>query len=130
MLDNFHAWQHLSDLSKTLPGTPEETALWTDQARTVLLESGWPGIDELLQAGAEDRSESQQTALDELRNDLANHQHHLNYAPRLATGQSIGSGQAEGGCKNMIGRQLKQTGARWPGTRFTGRSRRACFRAD
>jgi hypothetical protein len=88
VLDNFHAWQHLSDLSKTLPGTPEETALWTDQARTVLLESGWPGIDELLQAGAEDRSESQQTALDELRNDLANHQHHLNYAPRLATAKA------------------------------------------
>ena len=27
--------------------------------------------------------------------------------------QSIGSGQIEGACKNLIGRRLKQTGARW-----------------
>lgn len=113
VLDIFHAWQHLSDLSKSLHETPEQTTLWTDQARTVLLESGWSGINELLQTGAEDRSESQQTAIDELRNYLTNHQHHLHYADRLATGQSIGSGQVEGGCKNMIGRRLKQTGARW-----------------
>ncbi|MGE0375308.1 MAG: hypothetical protein AB7I48_18860 [Planctomycetaceae bacterium] len=113
MLDIFHAWQHLSDLSKSLHDTSEETTLWTDQARTVLLESGWPGINELLQAGAEDRSEFQQTAIHEVRNYFANHQHHLHYADRLATGQSIGSGQVEGGCKNMIGRRLKQTGARW-----------------
>ena len=27
--------------------------------------------------------------------------------------RSIGSGQIEGACKNLIGRRLKQTGARW-----------------
>jgi len=32
------------------------------------------------------------------------------YADRLATGRSIGSGQIEGACKNMVGRRLKQTG--------------------
>jgi len=37
VLDIFHAWQHLSDLSKVLHDDPEETTLWTDQARTVLL---------------------------------------------------------------------------------------------
>jgi hypothetical protein len=31
----------------------------------------------------------------------------------LAEGRSIGSGQVEGACKHMIGRRLKQTGARW-----------------
>ena len=44
---------------------------------------------------------------------LAAHADHLNYAQRLKSGQSIGSGQVEGACKNMIGRRLKQTGARW-----------------
>jgi hypothetical protein len=113
VLDIFHAWQHLSDLSKTLHETPEETALWTDQARTILLESGWPGIDALLVDVADHGRNSRQDAIHEVRNYLANHQHHLNYAQRLAIGQSIGSGQVEGGCKNMIGRRLKQTGARW-----------------
>jgi hypothetical protein len=36
-----------------------------------------------------------------------------NYANRLAGGLSIGSGQIEGACINLIGRRLKQTGARW-----------------
>jgi len=113
VLDIFHAWQHLSDLSKALPEEAVDTSAWTDQARTTLLESGWSGIDELLQEAAKSHSQPQQTAINEVRNYLANHQHHLNYAQRLAAGQSIGSGQVEGGCKNMIGRRLKQTGARW-----------------
>ena len=37
----------------------------------------------------------------------------LGYAERLACGQSIGSGQVEGACKQVIGRRMKQTGARW-----------------
>ena len=38
--------------------------------------------------------------------------HHWN-AARLAQGRSIGSGLVEGACKQVIGRRLKQTGARW-----------------
>ncbi len=88
-------------------------APWTDRARTTLLASGWPGIEQLLGQDAKSRSGSRQTAVEDLRNDLANHHQHLHDAQRLARGQSIGSGQVEGGCKNLIGRRLKQTGARW-----------------
>jgi len=55
----------------------------------------------------------QRTRLDELRNYLGNHVSHLNYAERLREGRSIGSGQIEDACKNLIGRRLKQTAARW-----------------
>ena len=44
---------------------------------------------------------------------LSNHADHLHYSTRLAQGRAIGSGQVEGACKNLIGRRLKQTGARW-----------------
>lgn len=44
---------------------------------------------------------------------LGKHAEYLNYAQRLAEGRAIGSGQVEGACKHMIGRRLKQTGARW-----------------
>ena len=41
------------------------------------------------------------------------HPTHLNYAGRLATGRSIGSGQVEGAIKQLVNRRLKRTGARW-----------------
>lgn len=44
---------------------------------------------------------------------FAPHQGHTDYRARLAAGQSIGSGQVEGACKQVVGRRLKQTGARW-----------------
>ncbi len=113
VLDIFHAWQHLSDLSKVLHDCPDRTVAWTDQARTALLESGWPGIASLLEQGEADRTDTQQAAINELTSYLSNHVGHVNYAQRLSRGQSIGSGQVEGGCKNLIGRRLKQTGARW-----------------
>ena len=113
VLDVYHALEHVSDLSKSLHQNEADITAWTDTARTTLLESGWSGIDKLLREGVAPRSDSQQTAVQGLRDYLANHQHHLSYAERLAAGQSIGSGQVEGGCKNLIGRRLKQTGARW-----------------
>ena len=41
------------------------------------------------------------------------HEDHTGYAERLRSGRSIGSGLVEGACKQVIGRRLKQTGARW-----------------
>jgi len=55
----------------------------------------------------------QQSAQQGLLDYLSEHQHHLHYRQRLEQGQSIGSGQVEGACKNLIGRRLKQTSARW-----------------
>ena len=44
---------------------------------------------------------------------LAPHADHTDYRRRLAEGRSIGSGLVEGACKTVVGRRLKQTGARW-----------------
>ena len=41
------------------------------------------------------------------------HLDHTDYAGRLLDGRSIGSGLVEGSCKQVVGRRLKQTGARW-----------------
>lgn len=113
VLDVYHALEHVSDAAKTLFGEGTEAARsWTDAARTALLERGWSGIDEHLQQTAVP-SAAARTALQSLRGYLGNHVSHLHYAERLAEGRAIGSGQIEGACKNMIGRRLKQTGARW-----------------
>jgi len=116
VLDVYHALEHISDTSKTLfgDGTTESQA-WTNELRTALLGRGWPGFDACWQhtRGQFPESGPQSTALQELRNYLGNHVGHLNYAGRLQEGRSIGSGQIEGACKNLIGRRLKQTAARW-----------------
>lgn len=114
VLDVFHALEHIAAVSHVLHSEDHQAAAdWQDQARHVLLHQGWNGIDAFVQQGARPLPPLQQSAIDGLRNYLAPHQHHLNYAQRLDEGQSIGSGQVEGACKNHIGRRLKQTGARW-----------------
>jgi hypothetical protein len=59
------------------------------------------------------RSAAKRRALDEVEGYFGRQREHLEYAGRLGLGQSIGSGLVEGSCKKVIGRRLKQTGARW-----------------
>lgn len=117
VLDIFHALEHLSALGKTLHDDPTSQQNWLDAARDVLLGQGWGGIEAFVntpqQAGDVPRTQAQQTAGQALLDYLSPHQHHLHYAQRLAAGQSIGSGQIEGACKNLIGRRLKANAARW-----------------
>jgi hypothetical protein len=115
VLDVFHAVQHVAETSRALfgAGTDEATA-WLDQGRMILIAEGWPGISSFIDETRRPlRSVPKRESLDGLQAYLDSHVEHLNYADRLANGQSIGSGQVEGACKNMIGRRLKQTGARW-----------------
>ena len=58
--------------------------------------------------------------IEEMTKSLANllayfgkHQSRMNYRLRLSQGRSIGSGQVEGACKNLIARRLKQTDTCW-----------------
>ena len=45
--------------------------------------------------------------------DLANHPTHLDYAGRLASGRSIGSGAVEGAIQQWVNLRMKRSGARW-----------------
>ena len=131
VLDILHVIEPLTVTSKALFSDSDEAKAWAELARHTLLHDGWTRIAALLKPLTMDslsppsisphrpaqasphRTAAQQAALHELRNDLAPHAHHLNYAERLRDGRSIGSGQIEGACKNMIGRRLKANAARW-----------------
>ena len=115
MLDVFHAVQHIAETSRTLFGSgTEKASAWLEQGRMILIRNGWQGISEFIgETRRPLRSKIKRKSLDGLKTYLMSHIDHLNYAERLAEGRSIGSGQVEGACKNMIGRRLKQTGARW-----------------
>jgi len=115
VLDVFHAVEHIAETSRVVFGTgTDEATAWLEEGRMILIRHGWLGISQFIQdARKHVRSKKKRAALDGLTAYLTSHVDHLNYADRLATGRSIGSGQIEGACKNMIGRRLKQTGARW-----------------
>jgi hypothetical protein len=117
VLDIFHVLEHITTTGQALYKTPEEATAWITRAREALLQEGWPGIDALTRplAGLAEvpRPTAHQAALDKLRNYLSPHADHLHYAERLKEGRSIGSGQVEGACKNLIGRRLKANAARW-----------------
>jgi hypothetical protein len=115
VLDIYHAAEHIAGAAKGLfgEGTPAAAA-WLAGGRGRLLSDGWAGLCDHIGATLEEAPElAGHAALGELTGYFAAHTERLNYCHRLYTGQSIGSGLVEGAAKNLIGRRLKQTGARW-----------------
>jgi len=114
-LDVFHALGHLSDTGKVLykEGT-EDYQQWKEATKWELLESGFEKIESRLdKLESVIQDEGKREVLRKLQGYLETHKGRLGYRERLEQGRAIGSGQVEGACKSMIGRRLKQTGARW-----------------
>ncbi len=115
VLDIFHALEHIAETARCVYGEgTDEASQWLAEGRTVLLSEGFGGIErQIRETQQRVRSPRKRQSLDDLHGYLSNHAEHLHYSERLAQGRAIGSGQVEGACKNLIGRRLKQTGARW-----------------
>ena len=104
VLDIYHASEHLWGAANAYFGEGRAEALaWVTRRRETLLRGGASALLREL-AGVEWSG---------LRGYFEPHAEHTGYADRLRSGQSIGSGLVEGACKQVIGRRLKQTGARW-----------------
>ena len=125
----FRAGEHLAAAAAALfgEGTAEKKA-WYRAARKALPEDGWYGTQEHIgRTLCEAVSDAGRTALDELVAYLANHSHRLNDRRRLACGEPIGSGLIEGACKQVIGKRMKQTGARWTVPNANRRAELCCL---
>jgi hypothetical protein len=104
VLDIYHAAEHLWGAARERFGEGTARArAWVDARRATLLRSGAAGL--LVELEGEQWSG--------LRGYFEPHRDHTGYAARLAEGRAIGSGLVEGSCKQVVGRRLKQTGARW-----------------
>lgn len=115
VLDVYHVFEHIEAAGQALFGEGTAAATeWVDRSKRELLNEGWTGIERHLHATrGRLRSPKKRQRLQKLENYLGPHADHLLYRQRLAAGRTIGSGLVEGGCKQIIGRRLKQTGARW-----------------
>lgn len=113
-LDIYHACQHLAQAGERLYGPGTEAArAFLEQSRQRLLESGWPGICEMVgQEYTQGDTSERRSALEKLVGYFVKHYPRLNYPARLANGQPIGSGAVEGWAKTL-GLRLKARGARW-----------------
>jgi hypothetical protein len=115
VLDFYHAVEHIAAATKTIwgEGTPGAAAQ-LDAGRAALVSHGKAGWERWLGTafGQVPAGVSTDPLLD-LAAYLAKHPARLNYAPRLAAGRTIGSGQVEGAIKQLVNLRLKRTGARW-----------------
>jgi len=104
VLDIYHAAERLHAEANAHFGEGTAAAKgWAEARRATLLAEGARGLLGELAGG--DWAGA--------RGYFEPHLGHTDYAGRLRAGQSIGSGLVEGSCKQVIGRRLKQTGARW-----------------
>jgi hypothetical protein len=115
VLDVYHALEHVSDAVKGVFGdATEATNTQTKAGREALLADGKVGLERWLAcAFSAVPGGSCADPLIELAAYVAKHPTRLNYAQRLASGRSIGSGAVEGTIKQEVNLRLKRTGARW-----------------
>jgi hypothetical protein len=114
LLDIYHGSEHLAGCAQVLHGEGAAARAWVDEGRQALLAGGAAAVQaHLAAARAGVRSAAKRQALDDGARYFARRADYLGYAGRLTRGQSIGSGLVEGACKQVIGRRMKQTGARW-----------------
>jgi hypothetical protein len=105
VLDFYHASERLYQAGRELLGDTPAAAARAEARRGTLLAAGGGALLAALAAAGPGAA----GALDYFRP----HAGHLDYPGRRAAGRAIGSGLVEGACKQVIGRRLKQTGARW-----------------
>ena len=129
VLDIYHAAEHIADAGKALFGDQTAAAAaFLEQGRSLLLSDGWAGLCDHIGATLTTAPEmAGHAALGEVTGYFASHTERLNYCHRLHTGQSIGSGMVEGAAKNLVGRRLKQTGARWRVENANGMAELCCL---
>lgn len=115
VLDIYHASEHLSDAAKAIFELPGAALAWSNVGTIWMIQQGWQGICRWINKVREVAGSSPKCVetTEELIGYFSKHTTHLTYRQRLASGQSIGSGPVEGAAKQLVGRRLKQTGARW-----------------
>ena len=114
-VDVYHVSQHIHQCGRELLGEGPPARRWADERLQIALQRNGPALIEQLEAEQCDRGDdpTKQKSIEKLLRYLKPNRDRMWYADRLKAGQTIGSGQIEGGCKNTIGARLKMNSARW-----------------
>jgi hypothetical protein len=112
IVDLYHAKEHICELLKKLVGEETERGLIKDRMYTLLETGRILALTAAMSALPVEVREQREL----LRTETAyfkNNAHRMNYASFRRQGLFVGSGVIEAGCKNVIGKRLKQSGMHW-----------------
>jgi hypothetical protein len=114
IIDWYHASEHVWDCGKALYGEgAKETEKWVNQ-RLDLLWDGWiKKLLDNLKAQRRKHRGSKAEALKTLISYISSNDEKMRYDVFRKEGYDVGSGAAEGACKNVVGKRLKQSGMIW-----------------
>lgn len=114
-VDVYHVCQHIHQCGREMLGEGPAARAWAQERLKIALEHNGPALIERLEEEqrACGNEVAKQKAIARLLTYLKPNRDRMWYAERLKAGQTIGSGQIEGGCKNTIGARLKLNSARW-----------------
>jgi len=117
IIDWYHASEHIWDCGKVLFGEGSEaTEKWAKERESWL----WDGqtrklLNDLQKQHKQHRSRKREE-LAKLHKYIQDNEHEMRYDVFRAKGYDIGSGAAEGACKHVVGKRLKQSGMIWSRT--------------
>jgi len=114
VLDIYHLSEHVHAAASVLKADASQARQWARQRLQQIVEKGARHSLKLLQRQHDQQTDpAKQAALASLLTYMQHRQHEMPYRARLKRGQTIGSGQVEGGCKSIIGRRFKAFGGKW-----------------
>lgn len=114
IIDWYHLEEHVWNCGKLLLGEgTQATARWADKV-LALLWDGWTKkiLDYLTKQRKRYRG-SKREAIDDLYHYISVNEEQMRYDVFRSKGYQIGSGAAEGACKSVVGKRLKQSGMIW-----------------
>lgn len=114
-VDIYHVSEHIHECGRAMFGEGQAARNWADERLLIALQRNGPALIEQLESEQRDcvDTPAKRKALEKLLTYLRPNRDRMWYADRLQHGQTIGSGQIEGGCKHTIGARLKLNNARW-----------------
>jgi hypothetical protein len=112
IVDLYHAKEHISKLLKDLTLDDDEFKVLKDWMYALLDEGDIPQLAALMSLLPAEKQNQRDNVSREIAY-FTNNAHRMNYPEFKKQGLFVGSGVIEAGCKNVIGKRLKQSGMHW-----------------
>lgn len=113
ILDWYHASEHVWEAARHVCQGDDQTKVWAKEALDQLWSGGATGLMSWLEQKISSRRGKPRTALESLRDYVAQHTDHMNYSGYRKAGWPIGTGIMESSCKQLVGLRLKGPGMHW-----------------